>query len=458
MSKRRKKLKKWVYVFFLVILLIPVCYFVLRPKYKIIKFENSITVNYNESFKYDDNVCYGNLISCKKVKPKVKGEVNTNELGTYKLTYTFKKNKQELVIDQSVNVKDIEKPTIEIVGEDIIVCPNGKPLNAEVKVTDNLDTEFNDKITYEVEDSTLKVSAKDSAGNKATIEKNVTVKDEEAPKIEINGSKNMTLFIGSQYEEKGATVVDNCDSDLTVTTEGTVDAANAGTYKITYKAKDTAGNEASAERTVTVRQKQAGERVIYLTFDDGPSDYTAGLLDTLKKYDVKATFFVTGKGSDAIIKREHDEGHTVALHTYSHNYSSIYASQEAYFNDLYKIQNRVKNITGETVTLIRFPGGSSNTVSHISMRALTKEVEARGFKYFDWNVSSGDAGGTTTSDGVFNNVTSTLKSGSSVVLQHDVKKFSVDAVERIIQYGQANGYTFLPLDSSSPGMHHGTNH
>ena len=111
--------------------------------------------------------------------------------------------------------------------------------------------------------------------------------------------------------------------------------------------------------------------------------------------------------------------------------------------------------------LIRFPGGSSNTVSrkydggiHI-MSLLTKDVQEKGFVYFDWNISSGDAGGTSSSDGVYNNVISHLKSGSSVVLQHDTKKFSVDAVERIIQYGLNNGYTFKGLDASSPGAHHG---
>ena len=89
------------------------------------------------------------------------------------------------------------------------------------------------------------------------------------------------------------------------------------------------------------------------------------------------------------------------------------------------------------------------------MSILTDEVEKRGFIYFDWNVSSGDAGGTDSSDGVYNNVISTLKEGSSVVLQHDVKGFSVDAVERIIQYCLSNGYHFERLEPGSPTMHHG---
>ncbi|MBQ8985248.1 polysaccharide deacetylase [Candidatus Saccharibacteria bacterium] len=200
---------------------------------------------------------------------------------------------------------------------------------------------------------------------------------------------------------------------------------------------------------------------IYLTFDDGPGDYTGRLLDILKKHDVKATFFVTGRGDDSLILREHNEGHTVGLHTWSHVYEDVYRSVDSYFADLYKIQDRVKRITGVESKLIRFPGGSSNLVSAQYVRGLmstlTREVEARGFSYFDWNVVSGDAGGTYTSDGVYNNVTSRLREGANVVLQHDIKDFSVDAVDRIIEYGKSHGFDFKPLDSNSPTMHHGVN-
>ena len=203
--------------------------------------------------------------------------------------------------------------------------------------------------------------------------------------------------------------------------------------------------------------------IIYLTFDDGPGDHTAALLDVLKKYDVKATFFVTGYGSDEMIKREYDEGHTVGLHTLSHRYNLIYTSPEAYFDDLVKVSERVKSITGEDPKLIRFPGGSSNTVSARYdhgiriMSILTSEVEKRGYHYYDWNVNSGDAGGATTADAVYTNVVTHLKSGPNVVLQHDVKDFSVAAVERIIQFGLTNNYVFLPLDFDSFNAHHGVN-
>lgn len=106
------------------------------------------------------------------------------------------------------------------------------------------------------------------------------------------------------------------------------------------------------------------DNVIYLTFDDGPSDTTtAQLLDILKANDVKATFFVTGYGYDDLIKREHDEGHQIGLHTMTHNYSLVYSSVDAYFDDLKQISDRVKRITGQKSMMVRVPGGSSNTVS-----------------------------------------------------------------------------------------------
>jgi peptidoglycan/xylan/chitin deacetylase (PgdA/CDA1 family) len=127
------------------------------------------------------------------------------------------------------------------------------------------------------------------------------------------------------------------------------------------------------------------------------------------------------------------------------------------------MQKIIQDETGVLTTLLRFPGGSSNTVSKSYcdgvMTAITKKVEELGFQYFDWNVSSGDAGGITTKDGVFNNVTSGISklSGDAVVLQHDTKKYSVEAVEEIIIWGLEHGYSFAALDMNSPTAHHPIN-
>lgn len=206
-----------------------------------------------------------------------------------------------------------------------------------------------------------------------------------------------------------------------------------------------------------------GPKIVYLTFDDGPGPDTERLLDILKKYNVKATFFVTCNrvGYRNAITRAAKEGHSIGLHTCSHDYARIYASDEAYFADLNDVSNMVKELTGNETKLIRFPGGSSNTVSKLYsagiMSRLVSSVTERGYAYFDWNVSSGDAGNIFDTGTVYNNITRSLRGDYSIVLQHDIKGFSVDAVEAVIQFGQKYGFTFKALDASSPTAHHRIN-
>ena len=221
--------------------------------------------------------------------------------------------------------------------------------------------------------------------------------------------------------------------------------------------------ERIAREAEEAKKKAEARGIVYLTFDDGPGEYTNALLDTLEKYKIKATFFVTGRGEDDAIKREYDEGHAIGLHTWSHDYAYIYTNTNNYFADLTQIADRVKRITNEDSKLLRFPGGSSNLVSRRYdgrtkiMSTLTKEVTARGYQYFDWNVDSDDAGRASTPDAVYNNVISHLKDGPNVVLQHDIKPYSVEAVENIIKYGLENNFYFDKLDLNSFAAHHGIN-
>ena len=282
--------------------------------------------------------------------------------------------------------------------------------------------------------------------------------DSTAPELTIIGEPTITLHVGDIYKDAGASATE----DAVVEVSGRIDISTPANYLLVYTATDASGNTAVSSRTVTVLPRSRG--TIYLTFDDGPSPYTAELLDVLAKYNVKATFFVTNAGSDDMLRREYNEGHAIGLHSCTHDYAYVYSSVDNFFADLYCVQNRVKNATGYTSYLMRFPGGSSNLVSARYdggtriMSTLAREVESRGFTYFDWNVTSGDAGGTTNSDTVYNNVISRVyPDGKSVVLQHDIKSFSVAAVERIIKWGLANGYTFAKLDTSSFTAHHGIN-
>ena len=141
---------------------------------------------------------------------------------------------------------------------------------------------------------------------------------------------------------------------------------------------------------------------------------------------MKATFFVVNrdKSLDYLIKRQYNEGHTVGIHSYTHDYKLIYQSNKNYFDDLEKMVNRVEGIIGIKSNIIRFPGGSSNTISKRYkvgiMTELTKEVIEKGYRYYDWNVDSNDAGGAMTKEEIYNNVISGLSvNRENVVLMHD---------------------------------------
>jgi len=295
----------------------------------------------------------------------------------------------------------------------------------------------------------------------------VKVMDKIPPEITLNGNSETSVYLGKKYIELGAKAIDNMDGDVTdkIVISGEINNQTLGVYEIKYSATDSLGNVGTAIRKVSVKELPSslscGEKgVIYLTFDDGPNNtYTPIILDVLKEYDVKATFFITSKGSDDLVKREYEEGHAIGIHTSSHEYDKIYVSETAYFNDFDIVAKRIKNITGQDATLSRFPGGSSNTVSRRYnkgiMTLLTKKVEDLGYNYVDWNVLSGDAEThkSTTFEGKveeeINNVVKNLKiSRGNVVLMHDIKQTTSKAIESIVKYGKENGYTFKVLDHS----------
>ena len=308
----------------------------------------------------------------------------------------------------------------------------------------------------------------DSSGNPGYAEREVPYYDPIPPEITLEGGADMAITTGTFYQEPGYSALDNVDGDLTgqVQVDGEVDWLTPGTYSVTYTVTDGYENTTTATRTVEVQAVPRPEvvwpegKVIYLTFDDGPGPYTQQLLDVLDSYGVKATFFVTNRGYGEMMKEIVDRGHSIGIHTMSHVYERIYASPEAYFADLLGMQDVIYRNTGVKTTLMRFPGGSSNTVSAHScvglMSLLTRAVQDAGFQYFDWNVDSNDAGGAKKAQTVFNNVTAGVSQNRvSVVLQHDIHDFSVDAVEDIIVWGLNNGYSFERLTENSPGVHHG---
>ena len=422
-----------------------------------------------EGFKATDN--YDGDITDKVIREEKDGIV----------TYTVTDSAGNVTTTQRVIVyKDAVAPVITLNGSIDTSLNLGQEYVEEGFVaSDDCDGDITDKVVVSGSIDTskpgkyiLEYKVSDTYGNECVINRNVVVADFEPPTLTLSGVKNQYIKLGTEYIEAGYSASDNIEGDVTAKVEisGSVDTSNIGLYTITYKVTDASGNSTSAIREVYVYEKQVetnvvnpGNKVVYLTFDDGPGPYTQKLLDVLDKYGVKATFFVTGQrlGYKNMIGEAHRRGHTIALHTYSHQYS-IYSSEATYFADLKKIEDICIDQTGVKPTIVRFPGGTSNTVSRNYcdkiMTTLSKSLGYHGYLYCDWNVSSGDAGGAKTKEEVANNVISGMKKYNvSIVLQHDSVGFSVDAVEQIIVWGLANGYTFLPMTENTPMYHHSPN-
>ena len=207
------------------------------------------------------------------------------------------------------------------------------------------------------------------------------------------------------------------------------------------------------------------DKVCYLTFDDGPSDNTLKILKILKKYDAKATFFVIGSAKLEYLPQIVKGGNAIGLHSNTHNYSYIYKSSTNYFKDLDAISKKVKSKTGINSMILRFPGGSDNTVSkrYCSgiMTSLTRKVKAKGYAYFDWNVDSGDASGNNVPyRKIVNNVLTQAKNKNSIcVLMHDTaaKSTTVQALPYILDGLKKQGYSFEVLTEKTYGYHHKVN-
>lgn len=467
--------KKVLLIIFLSVLLLSMLLYINYFNNKIY-FKNISNYEEIEVFSnYKDNkvvACFGNKYKCKIINYKTNGTIDNKKIGKYKITYSAKYGKKSLKKEKEIKVIDTKKPELIVEGTFDNVCPNGKNDNVSLSATDNYDGNITNNIKYLVKDNKIIYKVSDSSGNTTKKEFDVNIKDDEKPTILLDGDKTVYLKLGSNYEEMGYVAIDNCDGDITkkVKIDGSVNTNKEGVYTLTYSVKDSNNNESSINRVVKVFKKnnynlnEDISKVIYLTFDDGPGAYTEKLLNILNEYNVKVTFFVTGYDSKYanLIKREYEEGHTVGLHSMSHNYAKIYVSEESFMEDLFSINEYVKKYTNVDSKIIRFPGGSSNTISRRYrngiMSVLTKKVEDIGFRYFDWTISSGDAGSTKDTNQIIKNVTSAIKENkANVVLMHDIKSYSVDAVESIIEYGLSNGYTFAPLTLNSPIVHQKVN-
>lgn len=187
---------------------------------------------------------------------------------------------------------------------------------------------------------------------------------------------------------------------------------------------------------------------IYLTFDDGPSGFTYGIMDYLKQYNAKATWFVVPNRSEncyKTLKDISDAGHTVAVHSATHEYETIYASVEAYLEDFHEAWDIIREATGQAPEIFRFPGGSNTVFNEDIREAIIKEMTRRGFRYFDWNVDSGDVAGANW-DQMYNSIPRDCHDVERpIVLFHDTQRSTLYVIEDVLKLLKNEGYKFDAL-------------
>lgn len=235
---------------------------------------------------------------------------------------------------------------------------------------------------------------------------------------------------------------------------------NEETVEPINTAEEKTEDEIPSEEVETEEAETEEQNVqkIYLTFDDGPSIYTEEILDILKRYNVKATFFVTGMNMPQYkdcLQKILDDGHTLGIHTYSHVYNDIYESLEAFQEDFYKLRDYIYECTGEDIKIYRFPGGSSNTIVSAQVREqIMKWLKEENIQYYDWNVSSGDASNTLLSaEKIAENCINGIKNrNTAIVLLHDSggKKSTIEALPLIIEgINRLDDTILLPMDEET---------
>lgn len=206
-----------------------------------------------------------------------------------------------------------------------------------------------------------------------------------------------------------------------------------------------------------ITAEELPEKVVFLTFDDGPSRNTVKILDTLKEYGACATFFVVGENLTedgiAIAKRALEEGHMLGMHTETHQYEKIYHSVESFLTDYDKLAARFVEIFGECPAAFRFPGGSYSAYINPIKKELREELDRRGFIGYDWTVSGEDSVGTPTAASIKKHIFDEIGSREApIVLLHDSpgSHLTAEVLPDILERLVAEGYTFMTLEHREP--------
>ncbi len=224
----------------------------------------------------------------------------------------------------------------------------------------------------------------------------------------------------------------------------------------------TGADGSQPEEDAQVQDETTGQQKrVYLTFDDGPSIYTGQILDILKANDIKATFFVIAREDESYwpyYTRILEEGHTLGMHSYTHDYNQVYASLDSFETDVNSLSQFLYDRTGEYPTIYRFPGGSSNTVCNVPMEECIAYLNEQGITYYDWNALNGDAVSSELPPEklVENIMNSVRQNNTSIVLMHDMQSrhTTVESLQPLIDTLKDEGYEILPIDENTPLIQH----
>ena len=229
-----------------------------------------------------------------------------------------------------------------------------------------------------------------------------------------------------------------------------------------WQAIDSIREQIAEEPEEDANQVAEYKHKVYLTFDDGPSSNTNEILDILNRYGVKATFFVIGKegyNSQESLKRIVNEGHTLGMHSYSHQYKEIYESLDAFSEDFQKLRQYLYEVTGQESIYYRFPGGSSNTISPVDMKVYGEYLRSQGVVYIDWNADSGDASGKELSveEMLKNSMEDVTNRETTILLMHDAsnKPNTVELLPVLIEALQnLDSTAILPITEDTKMIQH----
>ncbi len=264
------------------------------------------------------------------------------------------------------------------------------------------------------------------------------------------------------YSSDGGAADDESKTEETVIPE---EAENAPTDEAAlYKTPDISSftNYSNMWVKKYTGEYEKNEKTAYLTFDDGPSENTEAILKILKDNNVKATFFVVPDNGETCARRLRavvEEGHVIGVHSYTHNYLTVYADENAFIDDFARAYDIIVNATNKKPWLYRFPGGSVNQYNRGCRDKIKEALDKRGFEYYDWNVDSDDWRGLSAEKLCENVAADASRFNNPVILMHDTdtRDNTVAALDKIIKDLKDQGYKFAPLTQQTEPIQYGVN-